>query len=358
MISKLKVCVIGGGIFGLTAAIYLSRFSSEIKIFDKSNTILNGATQFNHNRHHFGYHYPRSLDTALQCIKAKKDFDRFYRNSIDYSFKNFYAISKINSKISYKKFENFCKKASLNFKNIETPKNIFNPDLISKCYIVNEGVYNFNKIKSIISDRIKKYKNIKLVNKVKVIGYVDQSKTIEYSQSNKIIKENFDLIINATYESINDHILKDKIDMEYNLQEMCKIMIKSEKFGSTILDGEFPSILPIANKKNEYLFAHVKYSQLVKIKSKKIPKKIFSKNIPSQIKKTIEKSKKFMKILEKAKLIGSFRVIRAVNIDKESDSRKSEIITHKNGNLSIFSGKIITVETIGKEISNLLKKNF
>ena len=158
MTSKLKVCVIGGGIFGLTAAIYLSRFSSEIKIFDKNNTILNGATQFNHNRHHFGYHYPRSLDTAQQCINAKKDFDRFYRNSIDYSFKNFYAISKINSKISYKKFENFCKKASLNFKNIETPKNIFNPDLISKCYIVNEGVYNFNKIKSIISNRLKNIK--------------------------------------------------------------------------------------------------------------------------------------------------------------------------------------------------------
>ena len=273
MPSKLKVCVIGGGIFGLTAAIYLSRFSSEIKIFDKSNAILNGATQFNHNRHHFGYHYPRSLDTALQCINAKKDFDRFYRNSIDYSFKNFYAISKINSKISYKKFENFCKKASLNFKNIETPKNIFNPDLISKCYIVNEGVYNFNKIKSIISDRIKKYKNIKLVNKVKVIGYVDQSKTIEYSQSNKIIKEDFDLIINATYESINDHILKDKIDMEYNLQEMCKIMIKSEKFGSTILDGEFPFCRLQIKKRISF---HVKYSQLIKIKPK-IPKKFLVK---------------------------------------------------------------------------------
>ena len=358
MTNKLKVCVIGGGIFGLTSAIYLSKFSAKIKIFDKNQKILNGATQFNHNRHHFGYHYPRSIDTALQCINAKKDFDRFYRNSIDYTFKNFYAISKANSKISYKKFENFCKKTSLNFKNIETPKNIFNSDLISKCYIVNEGVYNFNKIKSTILNRIKKNKNIKIINNVKVVGYVDQSKTIEYLKSNKLIKENFDLIINATYESINDHILKNKIYMEYNLQEMCKLEIKTEKFGSTILDGEFPSILPIANKKNEYLFAHVKHSQLVKIKSKNIPKKIFNKNILSQIKSTFEKSKKFMKILDKAKLIGSFRVIRAVNIDKESDSRMSEVITHKNGNLSIFSGKIITVETIGKEISNLLKNNF
>ena len=92
MTNKLRVCVIGGGIFGLTAAIYLSKFSSEIKIFDKNQTILNGATRFNHNRHHFGYHYPRSIDTAVQCINARKDFDKFYRNSIDYSFKNFYAI--------------------------------------------------------------------------------------------------------------------------------------------------------------------------------------------------------------------------------------------------------------------------
>lgn len=358
MTNKLKVCIIGGGIFGLTAAIYLSKFSAEIKIFDKNSTTLNGATQFNHNRHHFGYHYPRSIDTAKQCIDAKKDFDRFYRNTIDYSFKNFYAISKVNSKISYNKFENFCKKVSLNFNCIETPKNIFNSDLISKCYLVNEGVYNFSKIKLIISNRIKKYKNIKFINKAKVIGYIDQSKTIEYLQSSKLTKENFDLIINATYESINDHILKDKIYMEYNLQEMCKLQIKTNKFGSTILDGEFPSILPIANKKNEYLFAHVKHSQLIKIKSKKIPKKIYNKNIPSQIKSTFENSKKYMKILDEAKLIGSFRVVRAVNIDKKSDSRKTEIITHKNGNLSIFSGKIITVEKIGREISNYLKKNF
>lgn len=358
MINNLKVCVIGGGIFGLTTAIYLSKFSSSIKVFDKNLKILNGATQFNHNRHHFGFHYPRSIETAKQCIDAKKDFDKFYRNSIDYSFNNFYAISNKNSKISFRKFENFCKKVSLNFKEIETPSNIFNPQLISKCYLVNEGVYNFNKIKSIVLKRINENKNIKLVKGIKVNGYIDQNKTIEYIKSNKLYKEQFDLIINATYEGINQYILNDKIDMEYNLQEMCKLSINNQRFGSTILDGEFPSILPIANKKNQYLFAHVKYSQLIKIKSKSIPKKIFKKNIPSKITQTFQESKKYMKVLDDAKLIGSFRVIRAVNVDKKSDSRKSEIVFHRNGNLSIFSGKIITVEKIGKEIENYLKINF
>ena len=187
---------------------------------------------------------------------------------------------------------------------------------------------------------------------------MDQNKTIEYTKSNKLYREQFDLIINATYENINEHILNDKINMEYNLQEMCKLSINNQRFGSTILDGEFPSILPIANKKNQYLFAHVKHSQLIKIKSKNIPKKLFKKNIPSKINQTFQESKKFMRVLDDAKLIGSFRVIRAVNIDKKSDSRKSEIVFHRNGNLSIFSGKIITVEKIGKEIEVYLKKNF
>ncbi len=356
MKNNLKVCIIGGGLFGLTAAIYLSKYSRDIKVFDKNENILSGATKFNHNRHHFGFHYPRSIDTALQCIEAKKDFDKYYGKTVDYEFKNFYAISKINSKITYNKFENFCKKASLKFKKVETPQNIFNTHLISKCYQVQEGVYNINKINSVLKKRIKNLKNIKIINKTKVSGYVDQTSNIEYLNSNKLINENFDLIINATYDSINEHILKNKIDMEYNLQEMCRIKINGERFGSTILDGEFPSILPVANKKNEYLFAHVKHSQLIKIKSKNIPKKIFKKNIPSKINITINESKKFINILNIAKLIGSFRVVRAVNINQKTDSRKSEIIHHHNGNITIFSGKIITVERIGKQITNLISK--
>tara|TARA_B100000989_G_C19403674_1_gene411108 strand:- start:560 stop:853 length:294 start_codon:yes stop_codon:yes gene_type:complete len=96
----------------------------------------------------------------------------------------------------------------------------------------------------------------------------------------------------------------------------------------------------------------------VKIKSKTIPKEIFKEKKPSQINLTLKKSEKYLKILNKSKLIGSFRIIRAVNIDKKSDSRKSEIIQHKNGNLSIFSGKIITVETIAKNISKLIKSTY
>ena len=358
MNKNLKVCVIGGGIFGLTTSIHLSKYCSSIKVFEKKPFLLDGATKYNHNRHHFGFHYPRSLETATQCLEAKKDFDKNYKSCIDYSFNNFYAISNKNSKITNFDFENFCDKASLKLSTVNPPNELFHVNQISKCYKVREGVYDFNKIRTIVTNRINSLKNIKVIKNAKVTTYVDQEKIINYSISKKKYTEKFDLVINATYDKINEYILNDKIEMEYNLQEMCQLEINTERFGSTILDGEFPSILPIAGAKNQYLFAHVKYSQLVKIKSKTIPKEIFKEKKPSQINLTLKKSEKYLKILNKSKLIGSFRIIRAVNIDKKSDSRKSEIIQHKNGNLSIFSGKIITVETIAKNISKLIKSKY
>ena len=152
--------------------------------------------------------------------------------------------------------------------------------------------------------------------------------------------------------------MKNKLLMEYNLQEMCRLKIHGKRFGSTILDGEFPSILPVAGSKYEYLFAHVKFSQLIKKVSKKIPNEILNKKYVSNLRKTFDESKKYLSVLNKSKIIGNFKVIRSVNVDLQKDSRKSEIVHHKNGNFSIFSGKIITVESLSKKITGIIRDNF
>ncbi len=356
----LNVCIIGGGIFGLTTALHLSRYCKSIKIFEHNSKILNGATKYNHNRHHFGFHYPRSLETARQCLSAKKDFNKYYKNCIDYSFQNYYAISKNNSKINYRNFEKFCSRLGLLFKNVEIPNSIFNAEKISKCYLVNEGVYNFNKIKSVIIKRLTEKKNIKIIKNLYLKSFVDINNSIIYRKNKQTVKENFDLIINATYSNLNNHVYKkeNKIQMEYNLQEMCKLKINGKRFGSTILDGEFPSILPIAGTRNQYLFAHVKFSQLIKKISKSIPKKILNSDYKSNLQYTFDQSKNYLSVLQKSKIIGNFEVIRSVNVDAQRDSRKSEIIQYHNGNFSIFSGKIITVESLAKKLTKLIKSQY
>ena len=128
MTRNLKVGIIGGGIFGLTAAIYLSKFSKKIIIFEKNSEILCGATKYNHNRHHYGFHYPRSLKTVRQCQNSKILFEKTYNKAVDYRFKNYYAISKFNSKIDPSFFENFCNQGNLVFDSVEAPSDIFNTD--------------------------------------------------------------------------------------------------------------------------------------------------------------------------------------------------------------------------------------
>ena len=97
---------------------------------------------------------------------------------------------------------------------------------------------------------------------------------------------------------------------------------------------------------------------MIKKVAKDIPKEIFKNYYKSNIEKTYKQSKDYLNILNKSEIIGDFKVIRSVNIDKEKDSRKSEIIQYENGNFSIFSGKIITVENLSKKITEMIRDNY
>lgn len=73
----------------------------DVDIFDKSNTILSGATYANHNRHHYGFHYPRSDLTVEQCSTSRFSFEKKFGKTLFKKFSNYYAVAKINSLINF-----------------------------------------------------------------------------------------------------------------------------------------------------------------------------------------------------------------------------------------------------------------
>ena len=109
MIKKLEIGIIGSGVFGLSIACKLSSIAKNIDVYEREEKILNGATRYNHNRHHAGYHYPRSSATVDQCRLSNESFFSIYKNALDFKFRNFYVISKNDSRITTKRFESFCK---------------------------------------------------------------------------------------------------------------------------------------------------------------------------------------------------------------------------------------------------------
>ncbi len=66
--------VIGGGFAGLHCANSLADAGFQVTILERSDELMNGATRHNMARIHLGWHYPGSLETALECIPAAFDF--------------------------------------------------------------------------------------------------------------------------------------------------------------------------------------------------------------------------------------------------------------------------------------------
>ena len=66
---KYDYIIIGAGIYGLYSADILSKkySNSKILIIEKDKESFSRASYVNQARLHNGYHYPRSLHTAIKC---------------------------------------------------------------------------------------------------------------------------------------------------------------------------------------------------------------------------------------------------------------------------------------------------
>ena len=91
----MRIVVLGGGIFGIVIAEYLSKSKhNDVILIEKSSDLLTKASKVNQNRIHFGYHYPRSYDTAVQALNSLNSFYTRFSKSLVSDFKNYYLVSK------------------------------------------------------------------------------------------------------------------------------------------------------------------------------------------------------------------------------------------------------------------------
>jgi len=242
---KKKIAIIGGGIFGLNLLFKLSS-KYDCTLFEKNKKLLCEASTNNLNRIHLGYHYPRDPETVNQSKEGYKTFSREYKEAIRVKFKNYYLISKKKSRVSFEKYLNFCKKNNLKYKKANINNFFIKCANISGGIEVNEPIYDWNKIKKIITKRIKQnhLKNkIKLNSNVNKIFLQNEKYIIKTSKNEKLI---YDCVINSSYENINK-FKPFTIKKKFKYQLTCIFNFYSRKFknvGLALMDGKFFSFLP------------------------------------------------------------------------------------------------------------------
>lgn len=256
--------IIGTGIYGLYSADLVSNLykNKRILVLERDKKPFSRASYVNQARLHNGYHYPRSLHTAVKCSNYFDKFISDYSFAIVSDYKKIYAISSKFGMSTPDNFERFCENANIPYKRINE-LDFFNRNMVEACYETKEYTIDMIKIRDYYLKKLTSLGNIRF-SYGDYIEHVNKKdgKWILHLHSKNIIESRF--VFNATYASLNSVIKLfnfDTIPIKFELAEMilCRASESLKKYGITVMDGPFFSIMPF-NHEGLYSLSAVRYT--------------------------------------------------------------------------------------------------
>jgi len=355
-----KIGVIGAGAFGICAALELKKRGFEVLLFDKQDNILKEASTINHLRHHYGYHYPRSPETVKEIQRCSDSFLKAYGKCVDRNLVSFYGVAKEDSKVTSEQYTKFCDELKLPYEIQFPDHDIINRTRIDLCLKTPEPVYSPKVLAEMMMQALKK-NSVDLRLGTEIVGgnVKSKSKRLETIVGGKKCSEKLDGILNATYSGINEinrALGLPTRTIQYELMEMLEIKIpSSQRWGLTIIDGEFSSIMPRDN--GTYALADVNYSVLSRSVSDHLtPEVVVSKNMPSNRDQILKRGIGWYPFLKDAEVVRSLNVTKVVKARVDNtDERLTEVKKYCSGVYSVFGGKVLTCVETAKEIADKIE---
>lgn len=189
-----EIAVIGGGMFGVTAASSLSDAGFEVTLYEKGSNILTGTSGSNHWRLHRGYHYPQSDMTAKNTLKTEPQFRSRYEEAVITDEDHYYAIAE-ESWVNYTEYSSFLDKYDLEYKEVDL--DLVNDNRIEQTLRVNENHVDPDTIRKICWRELEAADiSVCLNTEIESISAVDSydHKVIAtYANSNSLLPEDHSL---------------------------------------------------------------------------------------------------------------------------------------------------------------------
>lgn len=245
--------IIGAGLYGLYAADFCGKRGQKVLVLECEKEPFTRATYVNQARVHQGYHYPRSLSTALKSAGYFKRFNEDFSFCINSEFEKIYATSAEYSWTNANQFQNFCEASSIPCKQLH-PNQFFKNDMCDGAFLTREYTYDAAILKNFFVENISKMKNVEIIYNAK-IDLITKENTSQYIGGKYRITLNsgdsFEtpFVLNATYAGVNQilHLAGfEPFKIKYELCEiiLCSVNKNLKKYGFTVMDGPFFSIMP------------------------------------------------------------------------------------------------------------------
>jgi len=238
--------IIGAGLYGLYSALRCAKKNEKIIVLEADDQAFKRATYINQARVHMGYHYPRSISTAL---KSRKYFDRFnedYGFCVLSSFDQIYATSSMFSWTDANQFKKFCNDANIRCDELNVA-NYFKPRMCDGAFLTTEYTYDAYILRDYFLDEIKKYSNVEIIYGACITAIDTEGSCYVITYNDSKVAAPF--VLNATYSGVNQiHKLAgfEPFKIKYELCEiiLCKVSENFKNIGFTVMDGPFFSIMP------------------------------------------------------------------------------------------------------------------
>ena len=230
---------------------YLAKKGYRIGLIEKEKALFRKASIVNQARLHSGYHYPRSVATALMSDDNKARFTQEHEAFINFKFEKYYAIDRFGSFTDAAQFERFCEFINIKCERIKDHP-LFNFHRLEALYATTEYTFDPILIAEYYARQLRENTAIDLLLSTRILAVASLTDSWKIEGQNidnqQFIKIKAAAVINATYSgsnAINRLFGVSEIDLMHEISEMAFVTSPQfENKGLTVMDGQFGSIMP------------------------------------------------------------------------------------------------------------------
>ena len=240
--------IIGAGLYGLYAALFCCRKKEKVLVLEADSAPFARATTVNQARVHQGYHYPRSISTALKSAGYFERFNRDFGFCINREFRQIYATSASFSWTDGKQFRDFCRAAGIPCEEV-SPDNYFREGMCDGAFQTREYAYDAGTLKEWMLEKLADTGNRATILYNINIAAIDQKGDVFEirAEDGRVWQASF--VLNAAYAGTNQILALagfEPFRMKYELCEitLCTVNEKLKDVGITVMDGPFFSVMP------------------------------------------------------------------------------------------------------------------
>lgn len=239
--------IIGAGLYGLYSALHCGKNQQSVLVLECDAAAFGRATYINQARVHQGYHYPRSLSTAMKSAGYFARFNKDFKFCVNSAFEQIYATSREYSWTDGRQFVEFCRAAEIPCEEM-VPERYFKPGMCDGAFQTREYTYDAQILKKYYLNELEQLGNVTICYNVNIVS-IERDGDYYILRNSDGEKYKTGYLLNSTYASTNQILNMlgyEPFGIKYELCEiiLCDASQALEPYGFTVMDGPFFSIMP------------------------------------------------------------------------------------------------------------------